>query len=72
MNGTTTRTGAGVRFLNYVLFGCLLLILAMQAPGVTLSVLAGLGALLVWVAAQPVVWAFVLGLGAHRLRRWRP
>ncbi|ADI09742.1 hypothetical protein SBI_06622 [Streptomyces bingchenggensis BCW-1] len=72
MNGTTTRTGAGARFLNYVLLGCLLLILALQAPGVTLGVLAALGALLVWTAAQPVVWAFLLGLAAHRLRRWHP
>ncbi|MFI1849702.1 hypothetical protein [Streptomyces sp. NPDC020480] len=68
MNGTTTRTGAGARFLNYVLLGCLLLILALQAPGVTLDVLGGLA----WTAAQPVVWAFFLGLAAHRLGRWRP
>jgi Na+/proline symporter len=56
----------------YILLAALLLILGIQMPAFALVTLAWVGAAATWAAVQPVLWAFVFGVLAHRIGRWRP
>jgi hypothetical protein len=60
------------RLIAYVVLAALLLILAIQVPAFTLVTLAWVGAAATWMVVQPVLWAFVCGVLAHRIGRWRP
>ncbi|MFE9003250.1 hypothetical protein ACFYOY_14060 [Streptomyces sp. NPDC007875] len=51
--------------------GLLFLLLALF-PQLALVPLAGLGALALWAATQPVILAFAGGLLVERMRRWQP
>ncbi len=50
----------------------LLLVLVALFPQLALVPLAGLGALALWAATQPVILAFAGGLLVERMRRWQP
>lgn len=59
-------------FAKYVLLAALLVTLLVLAPTFVVSLFTGLCVLVLWMATQPVLWAFALGALAHRLRVWRP
>ncbi|WP_438479096.1 hypothetical protein [Streptomyces asiaticus] len=58
--------------MKHMLVLGLLLVLVALFPQLALVPLAGLGALALWAATQPVVLAFAGGLLVERVRRWQP
>ncbi|MFJ1995709.1 hypothetical protein [Streptomyces asiaticus] len=58
--------------MKHMLILGLLLALVALFPQLALVPLAGLGALALWAASQPVVLAFAGGLLVERMRRWQP
>lgn len=55
----------------FILLGLLVLVLA-WSPQLVLAVLTLVGVVAIWMASQPVLFAFALGLLADRMRRWAP
>ncbi|WP_438494137.1 hypothetical protein [Streptomyces asiaticus] len=58
--------------MKHMLILGLLLVLVALFPQLALVPLAGLGALALWAATQPVILAFAGGLLVERMRRWQP
>lgn len=55
----------------FILLGLLVVLLA-WSPQLVLALLTLVGVVAIWLASQPVVVAFGLGLLADRMRRWEP
>ncbi|MGW3427510.1 hypothetical protein ACWDHW_06075 [Streptomyces melanosporofaciens] len=55
----------------FIILGLLVLTLALS-PKLILAAFTLLGVVAIWMASQPVLVAFGLGLLADRMRRWSP